>query len=277
MNLNQYRHHITIEQQQLSYLDIGSGPTLLLAHPYLWDSQMWVPQIAILSQHYRCIVSDLWGHGNSAPMPKTCHSLKTLAEHHLALMDNLNIDQFSIIGSGIGGMWAAELCLLVPQRVNSLTLIGCFLGFEPEVSRAKYDKMLDSVRQQQAFPIELVDEIAPLFFAADITERKPELQAQFKQALAALPRDNIESIVRIGRMMFARRDIMEDATLLTLPCLIMVGTEDKPRPVLESYLMHDAIDGSEFIHIPQAGHMATLEQADFVNQQLMTFLSHRLG
>lgn len=60
---------------------------------------------------------------------------------------------------------------------------------------------------------------------------------------------------------------------LTAPCLIMTGLEDKLHPVLEGYLMHDAIKGSEYVHIPQAGHVSPLEQPEFVNIQLSLFLN----
>ncbi len=136
--MNQHRHSINISQtsddsQVISYLDIGSGPVLLFGHDYLFDNQMWTKQLLDLSQHYRCIVPDLWGHGQSQSLPKACLSLKALAEYHLALMDTLAIEKFSIIGSGIASMWGTELCLLAPTRVHTLTLLSCFLGFEPEL------------------------------------------------------------------------------------------------------------------------------------------------
>lgn len=96
--------------------------------------------------------------------------------------------------------------------------------------------------------------------------------AGFEQYLASIPPENIPTIVQLGRMIFGRRDTMDFAEQFTLPCLIMVGVEDKARSVLESYLMHDAIDGSELAHIPHAGHISTLEQADFINQRLNQFL-----
>jgi pimeloyl-ACP methyl ester carboxylesterase len=45
-----------IDGQQMTYRDQGTGPVLVFGHSYLWDSAMWAPQIAVLSQHYRCIV-----------------------------------------------------------------------------------------------------------------------------------------------------------------------------------------------------------------------------
>ncbi len=269
--MNQHRHHIAIEQQHLSYLDIGTGPVLLFAHDYLFDNQMWAEQIAELSKSYRCIVPDLWGHGQSQSIPNSCLSLKALAEHHQALMDALAIDKFSVVGSGIGSLWVTELYLLNPSRINTLTLLSCFLGFEPEVSKAKYDQMLETLKQQQRFDTTLIDGFSALLFAQASLDANQDFVNDFKQRLASS--EQIDSLVRLGHIMFSRRDIMEDVDKLTLPTLLMTGTENKLYPILENYLIHDAIDGSEFIHIPQAGQMATLEQAEFVTKQLMAFLS----
>ncbi|QYJ99865.1 alpha/beta fold hydrolase [Shewanella psychrotolerans] len=277
MNLDQHRNRFIIDDHTMSYLDVGQGPVLLLGHSYLWNSAMWAPQIAVLSQHYRCIVPELWGHGLSSSMPARCRSLKHLAEHYLALIDHLNIDQFSILGLSVGGMWGAELTLLAPRRVKTLVMMGCFIGFEPEVSRAKYYEMLDIMTEAQSIPTSLIDQIAPLFFANGVNQDNPQLINAFKQELANISAEQIDTIARLGKIIFGRRDIMEDVEQLTLPCLIMTGTEDKPRPALEGYLMHDAIDGSEYIHIPKAGHISTLEQSDFINRQLLDFYAKHLN
>jgi pimeloyl-ACP methyl ester carboxylesterase len=40
--------------------------------------------------------------------------------------------------------------------------------------------------------------------------------------------------------------------------------------------MSDAIDGSQLVPIPAAGHISTLEQAEFINQHLRDFLGRYL-
>ncbi|KEK28240.1 alpha/beta fold hydrolase [Shewanella xiamenensis] len=273
MDLSSYRQQICIAGSQLSYLDIGTGPTLLFGHSYLWDSAMWAPQIALLSKSYRCIVPDLWGHGQSGTVPENCHSLLDISEHMLALMDALEIETFSLIGLSVGAMWGAELVLKAPARVKTLAMLDSFIGFEPEITRAKYFGMLDMIQTAGSIPPALINAISPLFFADNAKANNPELVQRFESDLAALMPERIPDIVKLGRIIFGRRDTLEFAEQFTLPCLIMVGVEDKARSVLESYLMSDAINGSQLVHIPSAGHISSLEQAEFVNQQLLAFLS----
>lgn len=273
MDFSSHRQQLVIADRKLSYLDVGSGPVLLFGHSYLWDSAMWAPQIATLSAQYRCIVPELWGHGQSDLLPNNCKALLDIADQMLELMDALEITHFSVVGQSVGAMWGAELVLKAPTRVKTLVMLNSFIGFEPEVTRAKYDGMLDMITAAKAIPAPLISAISPLFFANDAANNTPELVTGFEQSLASITAEQIPTIVKLGRMIFGRRDTMEYAEQLTLPCLIMAGVEDKARSVLESYLMSDAIDGSQLVHIPAAGHISTLEQAELINQHLADFLA----
>ncbi|MCL1137410.1 alpha/beta fold hydrolase [Shewanella pneumatophori] len=273
-SFSQHRHQIEIDGSTLSYLDIGQGPVLLMGHSYLWDCKMWAPQIALLSQNYRCIVPELWGHGLSGNVPANCRNLRDVAANMLTLMDNLKVDEFSIIGLSVGAMWGAELTLKAPSRVKSLAMLGSFIGYEPEITRDKYYAMLDVIKAEQTISDKIIQAISPLFFA---NQPNAELVAGFEQQLQQTSTDKIDSIYQMGRMIFGRRDTMDDVEQFTLPCLIMTGVEDKARSVLEGYLMHDAISGSQYVHIPECGHISTLEQAEFVNNQLAQFLANNIS
>ncbi|GAL32635.1 beta-ketoadipate enol-lactone hydrolase [Vibrio maritimus] len=246
----------TIDGQEMAYQDVGEGPVILFGHSYLWDSQMWQPQIDALSQHYRCIVPDLWAHGESQAAPASMSNLTDYAKHLLALMDDLGIETFSIVGLSVGGMWGSELTALAPTRVKSLVLMDTFVGLEPEVAHAKYFSMLATIAELKMVPAPIVEAVVPLFFANNAKQDNSELVSSFEAKLAALSGEQAEQVARIGRMVFGRRDLCDDIEKFALPTLIAVGAEDKPRPVLESYLMNDLITGSTINVIPSAGTSA---------------------
>ncbi|WP_108651998.1 alpha/beta fold hydrolase [Dongshaea marina] len=262
----------TIEHRKMRYLDLGQGPVIVFGHSYLWDSAMWEPQLELLSQHYRCIVPDLWAHGQSDIAPEKTRSLSDYADNILALLDHLKVEEFSVVGLSVGGMWGAELALKAPGRMKSLTMMDTFIGLEPEVTHQKYFGMLDAIAGAKAIPEPLLDIITPMFFAKDAIDTNPDLVADFRHHLASLKGERVVEVTRIGRMIFGRRDLMDEAAKLTMPVLIMTGAQDMPRPPLESQLMHDAIAGSEYVLVPHAGHISNLEQAQFVTDELMTFL-----
>lgn len=267
----------SIDGQLMRYLDIGQGEVLVFGHSYLWDSNMWQPQLDVLSQHYRCIVPDFWGHGQSDPAPASMQCLADYASHVLQLMDHLSIPAFSLIGFSLGGLWASELTAMAPERVKSMVLMNSFVGLEPEVMHAKYHAMLSTIRVNQAFPSVLIDQIVSLFFCRYSIEANLSAIDDFRQHLAGLRQDAALEIAHMGKMMFNRRDQFEAITQFTLPVLIMAGADDQVRTVLESYLMQDSIPGSEFVTTPSTGHMSPLEQPALVIQTLQQFFAKTLS
>jgi pimeloyl-ACP methyl ester carboxylesterase len=62
-----------------------------------------------------------------------------------------------------------------------------------------------------------------------------------------------------------------------MPTLIMVGSEDKPRPPHEAHQMANLIPNAQLDIIPGAGHISNLEQPGYVNTKLLGFLKDILS
>lgn len=262
----------TFDGQPLHYLDQGQGPVVLLGSSYLWDHAMWAPQIEALSLHYRVIVPDLWGHGQSGRLPEGTTSLDDLARQALALMDHLSVDCFSLVGLSVGGMWGVRLALAAPKRLRALVLMDTFLGVEPEPTRQYYFSLFDKIDASGSIPEPLLDIVVPIFFRPGIDPQSP-LYQQFRAALAALPAERLrDSIVPLGRIIFSREDMLPHLCELDAKStLVMCGDQDKPRPPSEALEMAELI-GCPHVLIPEAGHISNLENPEFVTRALLEFL-----
>ncbi|ENY71507.1 alpha/beta hydrolase [Aeromonas diversa CDC 2478-85] len=263
------KQRIELGGRSLAYLDEGQGPVILFGHSYLWDSAMWAPQVEALKGQYRCIVPELWGHGDSDALEAGRLTLAELARDHLALLDALGIDEFILVGLSIGGMWGLELANMAPARIKGLVLMDTFVGLEPQITCERYLGMLGAIEQVGTIPAPIIEQVAPLFFA---NQAEPALMVDFKARLASWPATKVAAMVAVGRSFVTRADRMEWLESLTCPTLVMTGCEDKARPVLEGYLMAEAC-GCRFIEIPGAGHISTLENPAFVNAALGEFLA----
>ncbi|MGS3178122.1 alpha/beta fold hydrolase [Aeromonas dhakensis] len=258
-----------IAGRQMAYLDEGQGPVVLFGHSYLWDSAMWAPQVEALKGQFRCIVPELWGHGDSDALPEGGCTLATLARDHLALLDALGIDEFVLVGLSIGGMWGVELARMAPARLKGLVLMDSFVGLEPQITCERYLGMLAMIEQLGTIPAPIVEQVAPLFFA---DQPDVALMSGFKARLAAWPADKVAAMVAVGRSFVTREDRIEWLEEVSAPALVMTGCQDKARPVLEGYLMAEVL-GCPFKEIPAAGHIASLENPAFVNGALAEFLA----
>ncbi|MEM5373219.1 alpha/beta fold hydrolase [Paraburkholderia azotifigens] len=72
---------IEIGGQPLHYRTAGEEFPVLMGHSYQWGSSMWAPQIDALSRHYKVIVPDLRGHGQSGGLPENTHHFGDLTTH----------------------------------------------------------------------------------------------------------------------------------------------------------------------------------------------------
>ncbi|SEN08374.1 Pimeloyl-ACP methyl ester carboxylesterase [Pseudomonas sp. ok272] len=266
---------VTIDGQSLHYIDQGAGPAVLLAGSYLWDQTMWAPQITALSQLYRVIALDLWGHGDSGPLPQKTASLDDVARQALALLDHLALERVTLVGLSVGGMWGVRLVLSAPQRVNGLVLMDTYAGAEPEATRHYYFALLQHIFDAGEIAPHLLDIIVPIFFRPGIDPQSALYQG-FRASLAALPSDRLRSsIVPLGRITFGRDDVRARlCSLDPLSTLVMCGEEDQPRPPEETREMARLI-GCPSVLVPQAGHISSLENASFVTEALLRFLAQR--
>jgi pimeloyl-ACP methyl ester carboxylesterase len=257
----------------LTALDCGEGDVVVLAHSYLWGAEMWRPQIDALSRHYRVVVPNLWGHGDAGRLPPDVTDLRGVAVRHLQLLDRLAIDRFAFVGHSTGAMWGAELACLAPERVTAFGLIDTFIAPEPDDRRIRYLAMLEEIAEAVAFPDRLLAAVVPYFFSPGFSAAMPDVPASFRARLAEWDRARLlDTIVPLGRMIYSRRDMLANLVSRDIPALVLTGTEDYPRPVHEGRRMAHAL-GCNFVALPGAGHMSTLEAPDLVTAQLMTLLA----
>jgi pimeloyl-ACP methyl ester carboxylesterase len=266
----------SVGNHEMHYQDIGQGEVIVFGHGYLWDSKMWQAQINELSQHYRCIVPDFWGHGLSSSIPDGVRNLTDYAEHVLALLDSLHIVQFSLAGLSLGGLWSVEVTIRAPQRVKSLALLNTFVGLEPEVNCIKYNAMFDRAIEENQFSPAAVAQLLPLFFATHSLEQSKQYVVEFEHRLLNASAQQVKMWVKVGKMMFTRPERFDDVEKFSLPVLILSGAEDRVRPPLESYLMNDSISGSELHILANTGHVSSVESGDAVNMHLNAFFAQHL-
>jgi pimeloyl-ACP methyl ester carboxylesterase len=107
---------------KLHYHQAGSGPDLVMIHGLKGSLAFWelrlVPE---LSRNFRILTYDLRGHGQS-DMPPTGYSSRDLAADLLALLDHLGVEQPHLVGHSLGGVVAAHLAAVSPDRIASLTI-----------------------------------------------------------------------------------------------------------------------------------------------------------
>ena len=264
--------YVTIEGEALHYQEQGSGFPVMLAHSFLWDSDMWAPQIPVLAKNYRVIAPDLWGHGKSGKLPSNAHTPADLARHASHLLDALDIEKCVVIGSSVGGMWGAELAMSNASRVTGLVMLDTYLGDEETATRERYFGILDEMASKGSIAEPLLDTIVPMFFKRNAA-MDGQLPMLMRRKLVDFRASQLrDSVVPMGRLIFGRPNELGRLSSLDADrTLLMCGVDDIPRPPRETEEMAGII-GCRYILVPEAGHLPNLENPEFVTNSLLDWL-----
>src|SRR4030095_17028168 len=125
---------VLIEDIQLSYNDVGSGPAVVLIHGYPFNRTLWTEQVSALKETNRVIVPDLRGFGET----DTGNALATMSRMALDvkfLLDHLQIDQALECGLSMGGYVTVAFHKAFTSRVAGLVLANT--RAEPDTEQAK--------------------------------------------------------------------------------------------------------------------------------------------
>ncbi|HEY8093754.1 MAG TPA: 3-oxoadipate enol-lactonase [Acidimicrobiales bacterium] len=228
----------------------AGAPVVVLGSSIGTSSAMWAPQVAALSRRYRVVRYDHRGHGDS-PVPPGPYALDDLGGDVLALLDRLEVERVAFGGLSLGGMVGMWLGIHAPERISSLVLCctSAYLG-PPE----RWQERADLVRREGTMA--LVEATRPRWFSAGTLARAPEIVGPLIQGLADTPDEGYAGCCSaIGGM-----DLRDQIQAIPAPTLVICGAEDPATPLDMALTIHQAISGSQLVVIPDAGHLATVEQ-----------------
>jgi 3-oxoadipate enol-lactonase len=241
----------------------GDGEPFLLVHGFPFDRRMWRGQRDAFPG-MRLLLPDLRGHGESEPVPPP-YTLVDMAEDLRQILDHLAIEQVVFAGLSMGGYIALAFAGRYPERLRALLLLDTHPKADPpEVRRGRAET---ATRARK-------DGVASL--AAELTERfvggrgvDPEVVALVRQMILDT---SVEGMVGSLTAMAARPDSTPILSSIPCPTLVLVGTADQITPPAMARAMHAEIPGAELVEIPDAGHLAPLEQPKPVNTAILAFL-----
>lgn len=135
---------ITLNGLRIHYRDWGdaSAPPLLLLHGSLQHAHTWDPVARGLANQYRVVAPDWRGHGESDWAPT--YSPEDALGDLVALVALLRLPHFALVGSSIGGRFAAVYAAQHPDQVTHVVMLQGFVaGSSPPEVGAQIGQLLD--------------------------------------------------------------------------------------------------------------------------------------
>ncbi|HEY4959841.1 MAG TPA: alpha/beta hydrolase [Terriglobales bacterium] len=250
---------------QLFYESTGSGPTVVLLHPFPLNHHFWDGVVPHLSTRYRVVLPDLRAHGDSdagdGPVTMT-----KLADDLNLLCRELDITRAIFVGVSIGGYTLFEFIRRYRERVATLVLANTRAGAETSEGRATRLQIAEKVEREGSAAF-IDDLLQKLFSKTTLTNRPDIVDKARDMARQMSPTD----IAQVQRGMADRADSIPTLATINVPTLVIAGEEDGV-PLSELELMHQRIAGSQYRVMSKAGHYAAMEQSAEFGRMLRTFV-----
>jgi len=242
----------------------AGAPWLIMSHSLAAHSDMWEPQMAALTAHYRVVRFDTRGHGRS-PVNKA-DSFSVMAGDVIGLLDHLDIDRTDYLGLSMGGMIGQQLAISHGDRLNAMVLCDTTSVIPPE-NAGQFAQRAATARDKGMGA--LVEATMQRWFTAGYLADHAAAARPVADMIAATP---VEGFAH-GCEVIATLNMTDKLPSITTPTLVIVGEEDVGTPVAASRVIHEAIPGAELCIIPNASHFSNWEQPTIFNDAVTGFLS----
>jgi pimeloyl-ACP methyl ester carboxylesterase len=266
---------------RLHYIEAGAGdPPIVLLHGLGSTVTKWTDAVPLFAARRRTLAVDLPGFGKSEA-PRARYTFGFLAGGVKAYLDAKGIERCVLVGNSLGGVTAMWLAAAWPERVERLVLVDAALplppGVRPDpmtvaratiaslpgVGEALYTafmklkdadyQLADGLRRNVADPTRVSVE----------TMRLMREEAEARRHNMALRRPLLSAQRHLLWMMSAGRGEVERvAASLTVPTLLLWGSEDVLVPLAVGEYWVSRIPGAELIVIDGAGHNPQIEIPD---------------
>ncbi len=242
---------------------------VVLLHGFPFNNTMWNHQKNTVGGVYRMIAPDLRGHGGSIAPDEPVYSVDAMADDVVETIESIGIEGPVVLGGlSMGGYVALSIAVRYPTRLRGLMLLDTRAGADfPEARQNRLDLVQKVEEARSPFPA--IQGMLPKLFSPKTRERQPNLIHRMEKQMSRTPAHSVAATLR---GLAERPDRTDDLPGIAVPTLVVVGTDDALTPPEEARSMATAIPGARLVVVPDAGHLAPVENPSTVNDAILAFL-----
>ena len=251
---------VSIDEGTLEVRVHGTGAAIVLLHGFPFSGEIWRKTADAIAPDARVVVPDLRGSGRSTVTPGP-YLMENLASDVAAVLDACGESRATIVGHSMGGYVALAFARMYSERVARLALV---------CSRLAADDAATAVaRNDLARRTEAAATAQPVIDAYGTRLRLSGEALAMAEAID--PRGAAAQL----RGMAMRVDAFDIAGELTMPVLVVAGSDDPVVPAEETRAFAQAFPNAELATIAGAAHLPMLEQPDAFIAALRDFCCER--
>jgi non-heme chloroperoxidase len=219
--------------------------------------------LPLLSPSYHAFAPDERGHGDS-DKPECCYTVDDFTADVDAFMDEVGIEEATLVGDSSGGMIAQRVALDYPHRVSRLVLIGS------PTTLLNNEAVMEAGEKMRALEDPISPEFVREFHMSTIHHPVPEefLSTALSEALkvpARVWRDYMEGVV-------LKVDDTARLGEIEAPTLILWGEQDAVLGREEQEWRSGVIPDATLKVYPDTGHAVAFERPEWVVRDLEEFI-----
>jgi len=252
---NLVRKEVTVaDGSRFVYLEGGHGEPLVLVHGFGADKDNFTRVARWLTPHYRVIVPDLVGFGESTHLPDADYHYAAQAARVHAFVQALGLGRVHLGGNSMGGGIVLSYAAQHPQEVASLWLIDA-----AGIAEAPPGELAGILRAGGRNPLIVTTESEFAALMAFAMSDPPYLPGPVMNVLAR---------ERIANLPLERRVFQQIATDsvsgglkgLETPTLILWGEEDRALSVGTVPVLKGMLPQAQVVVMPHVGHAPMIER-----------------
>lgn len=253
---------------EIYYELAGKGPALVFAHGLGGNHLSWWQQVAHFAARHTCVVFAHRGFPPSGSAPGS-RAPDEYVEDLAALVDELELEELSLVAQSMGGWTCLEYALRRPERVRALVMASTSGTID-------YQKLYLPELQQwikespQALARMQAQGIHPAS-GARMAGEQPALAQLYWQISQLAPADFREAVrERIRQLRVREPKLLAE---LAMPVLFLTGDEDWVFPGAAGPALAALAPKGRAVRLPAAGHSVYFERAAQFNQIVEEFLA----
>lgn len=248
------------------------GPTVVLAHGFGCDQNMWRLTVPALADAYRLVLFDYVGCGRSdltAFSEERYASMEGYARDVVEVCEALDLRDATFVGHSVSSMVGVLAAETAPERIGSLVMVAPSPryvddeGYHGGFSAQDIDELLASLESNY---LGWSAAMAPVIMGHP---DRPELGEELKNSFCATDPDMARVFARTTFLSDTRGDLGR----VKIPTLVLECVQDVIAPREVGAFVHQAIPGSTLVTLDTTGHCPHLSAPEATNEAIRGFLA----
>ncbi len=243
--------------------------TIVFLNGVMASTNSWINQSKVFEEEgYKVILHDFVGQLKSDKI-KGLYSFNRHAEDLFDLLKHVGETHVHLIGTSYGGEVAMKYAVLYPFYVKSMMIIDSVSELDNHLIKS----VEEWIELAKTYNGEIFFKgMMPSIYGKTFLRENEDFLAKRAKGMNMIPKDYFDGQVGLYKTFLSDVTMTKELGNIICPTLVICGEEDTLKPPKFSKIIHNNITNSQYMTIPDCGHVTIFEKPDELNDLLLEFI-----